>query len=119
MLGKWIDSLTDAERDRIIEHPDPTFNGSQWWNDWTEGRDCGCLVGCVVGKEIASRWVGIVREHSLPPREIGALGFYTGLRFPDLTHRFGAPRMWRLVKARAARGNAPSPVQEREEVTVG
>jgi hypothetical protein len=50
-IGRWIDTLGDKERDAIIMHPDPTYDGQMWWDS---ALDCGCLVGCVIGKKRAA-----------------------------------------------------------------
>lgn len=102
IVGRWIDTLNAEERDAIIQHRDPTYDGGWWWDS---DRDCGCLVGCVVdvSPERAhlphhAAWRGI-------PRLAGAQteDHRVGYRFPCLTRRFTPERMWRLVKARAAR----------------
>lgn len=122
-VGRWIDSLPeDAMRDRIIMHPDPTYDGSVYF--WNENLQCGCLVGCVVpekehkGKENQLLWW----LHTHCPELVRAKGrnekgVYT--IFPELCRRFGTQRMWRLVKQRAAKGgfnaeseNAPDQSQE-------
>jgi len=102
MIGRWIDSLTDEQRDRIIEHPDPTYDGEYWWDD---KRDCGCLVGAAL---VAEEWVPGFFGLRIPARvaDTRRKGEYeVGNRFFVATSRFTAPRMWRVVKARAARAN--------------
>jgi hypothetical protein len=110
VIGKWIDSLTDEQRDRIIEHPDPTYLGGAWWSF---EHDCGCLVGCVVGQ--AGDWrVDEYMDWLIPELAIGDMrARHVGSTFPRFTRRFGAERMWRVVKARAAARNRvvlPEPV---------
>lgn len=99
IIAKWIDTLGEKERDAIITHPNPTFGGKKWWD---AEEDCGCLVGCVVVARGAERENNVVFEstHSDAEKNVG-------LWFPTFTRRFGPPRMWRLVKARAAKGHRP------------
>ena len=58
----------------------------------------GCLFGCVIGSPelYPERWLlgdMPIASHSVE------------IRFPELSERFGAPRVWAACKARAARGN--------------
>lgn len=106
IIGRYLDSLTDEQRDRVIQHPDPTHNGRAWHNG-----TCGCLVGeaeeapdgfrdIIDWSPAAKAWYSrIVR---IPYARAA------GHRFPRLTNRVGAPEAWRIVKARAARRNTPS-----------
>jgi hypothetical protein len=99
---RWIDSLpTDGpERDAIIEHPDPTYNGDGWWGM----QECGCLVGCVI---IAHVGHGVYPE----PDKMGHLwsgrqtdeAYEAGWAFPELTAAFSPERAWAWAKKRAAR----------------
>lgn len=105
MLGLWIDSLTDDDRDAILRHPDPTYGGDLYWD---LDRECGCLVGTVLNARHPH--VRPLRA-SLPEFEVerpcGELMELrdVGHRFPELTARFGARRVWRACKQRAAKGN--------------
>lgn len=103
MLGLWIDSLTDADRDAIIEHPDPTYGGENWQRD-LDG--CGCLVGSVVMRRAEP---GIWPSPWASWGELSDAERYrwddVGCRFPKLTERFGPERVWRACKLRAAKGN--------------
>jgi hypothetical protein len=120
VIGKWIDGLTDAQRDRIVQHPDPTYDGREWWD---LERDCGCLVGCVVGQSgewsvgrfFGAEWLipnAVLTHPSLASTQFGfaetRIVYQAGIRFPRLVTRFGAPRIWRAVKARAAVRNRVS-----------
>lgn len=118
IIGRWIDSLDDASRDRIIEHPDPSYVGWWWWDD---ERVCGCLVGCVIGEALSGMPDAFIRarEGTFDFSREGRMEFNTlcdvGDRFPELTERFTPQRMWRVVKARAAARNRialPAPVHE-------
>lgn len=98
MIGRWIDSLTDEQRDQIIEHPDPTYNGRQWWD---YERNCGCLVGSVLGEKEASP----ILVDRFSPDE-AKRWWDVGERFYRYANLFTPERMWRIVKARAAKNNA-------------
>ena len=110
MIGRWIDTLSDVERDAIIQHSDPTFSGRTWWS---YDSDCGCLVGCVVdlhardaecrGYPFTVRDAGIwTDEQVVDANGVGGAFFCFACRVtPEVA--------WALVKARAAR--LPLPAQ--------
>lgn len=114
MIGTWIDEeLTDADRDAIIRHPDPSYGGDDWAR--LDDRDCGCLVGTVVLRRMNdASWSLGEREYPNPmglyvagilPYERASRWMDVGFRFPILTARFGPERVWRAVKFRCARRN--------------
>lgn len=126
MIGRWIDGLTDEQRDGVIEHPDPTYAGESWWDP---ALNCGCLVGCVVARDTSAKQritemaldgvplehaVGDLAEEGFDSEEEYPWGFNTkrsaygltvGDLFPEMCARFTPERMWRVVKARAAKAN--------------
>jgi len=112
VVARWIDSLPagGVERQAIVAHPDPTFDGDGWKRSHSdrhvvEGgpQDCGCLVGevCLV----------LTRGEYAMPTELYLYNIIidelawerAGLCFPRLTARFGPERVWAWVKRRAAR----------------
>lgn len=92
-LGRWITSLSDEERDRIVE-------AQEWaYINTAEIGPRNCVVGHAlnIGYELASAPIA-----ALPASRT----------FDHLCSRFGLPRIVRAVKKRA--GHAP-PVHERSE----
>lgn len=107
MLGRWIDSLNDDDRDAILRHPDPTYKGWKWWDD---EHGCGCLVGTVLQHRRPDRYPAPFgpswrEQQTLPSREAEMHYTKVGARFPKVVHRFGPERVWRAVKLRAAKNN--------------
>lgn len=88
VIGRYIDGLTDAQRDRVVRE--------QHWNgagDFVRTDGSRCLVGIVedmqVGDLIPLRYVA------------GHEGEMVWVRFDALRHRFGLDRVVRCVKLRA------------------
>lgn len=106
LLGRYLDSLPDEARDRIIEA-----------QDW----GIGALVDaegnrCVLGH--AEDWIyagSLLRNHAGAPelqrwrtQQFGPSSHLEiGRRFDTLCHRDGVERMVRRVKARAGRATTP------------
>lgn len=113
-IGRWIDSLTDEQRQRIIEHPEHAQSGILWWDPRTGEA---CLVGCVIGEPDSCRpwWDAGIPSRSWASRQspdpeeqerIYQAWGEVGERFPTLAFRFGTERVWRICRERAARRNA-------------
>ena len=107
IVGKYIDALSDEQRDKIVEAKDMHAGKWGWWDG-----GCGCLVAT------AEMTVG---EYETPPvtvRVSPKVPDYYATRdwrafcpqhaFPRLCERFGKDRIVRLCKERAAKGNAPN-----------
>lgn len=105
--GQYIDSLTDEQRDRLVEQKD--FNsGFSWWGP----GGCGCLVGTAEGG-VPSRFSKIMRAHDrVQLRHYDARPNWTmldipwrdapaSIRYPKLVRRFGKERVVRAIKLRA------------------
>jgi hypothetical protein len=105
MLGRYLDALPDAARDRIIE--------AQRWGMGTLVDSLGnrCLIGHAedwrfagglfrncAGDEALQRW-RVENFGSASHLEIGK-------RFDMICHRYGPQRAVRLAKMRAALGNS-------------
>ena len=92
-MGRFIDGLTDEQRDRIVEAKDFT-DGWDWWDG-----ECGCLVGTIeegagaiaIKMIAASMQVRYKRWRHLFPHH----------RFPMAVARFGKARIVHAIKARA------------------
>ena len=96
-VGKYIDSLTDEGRDKIISNPFTPNDGNCWDT-------------CLVGITHDNIWNVFGRDYRPDPysdldqrkfQELEEVAF----RFPSLISRFGAYRVWRACKLRAARKN--------------
>ena len=92
MVGRYIDALSDEQRDRIIEAREMIIGD---YGDEDGDGGPGCLVGTAEGAE------------DQPVAD--ALGYFrVEFAFDDLADRFGKDRIVRLCKARAAKNNAPA-----------
>ncbi len=99
LIGRYIEALTDTQRDRIIEATD--FNDALYHGFFHDG--CGCLVAVAeMEHEYDSCPVNLSMESH---RRCGP---FPGNHFPVLCDRFGKDRIVRLCKSRAAKGNAPA-----------
>jgi hypothetical protein len=88
VIGLYIDSLTDEQRDRIIE--------AQKWSEWAL-HDLKTSERCLVGHaEQESRY----KDTTIP---------WVPYRFTELCIRFGKDRAVALCKARAAKNNRVAP----------
>lgn len=96
MLGRYIDGLTDEQKDRIIQ--------AQEWaaaqNKAFGGRNPRCLV------EQAQGFVGCAVNNTDY--------FIYGMRFDMACGRFGIKRIVRACKLRAAKFNFILPNQQRQ-----
>ena len=97
MIGKWIDGLTDVQRDRIIE-------GQGWCNvTFYDGDGALCLIGhafairadCDYHPRLG-RYMRAVNRHGVDA--------FVPDRFDELCVRFGRDRIVRACKLRAAAG---------------
>ena len=110
LVGKYLDALSDEQRDRVIEAGD--FNdGNKYFDD----DGCACLVGVAERDSFSAggRWL------RSPPVDLKVGENYfgnAGDNFPSLIMRFGKARIVAACKARAARGNAPKLTEIRSEV---
>ena len=101
IVGRYIDALSDKQRDRVIE-------AQGWCWQFSNLAGCHCLVGH------AEAYVGHAATDSAHD-EAGELlrisydqnGWLVYDKVPELFDRFGQDRIVRLCKARAAKGNAP------------
>jgi hypothetical protein len=106
MIGRYLDSLPDRARDRVIEAQD--------WGMGTlvDADGKRCLLGH------AERWVyagSLFRNFSSDPEiqrwRVSRFGpsahLEIGRRFDTLAHRYGLDRVVRMVKLRAGRANRP------------
>ena len=134
MIGRWIDSLTDEDRDAIIQHPDPSYPGLYWRSNKIYNfriaqndseYDCGCLVGTVIMSrfpeikpELTSPYTMFDLDRGLVLGDLDAAdtAHEVGCRFPSLTNRFTPERIWKLVKQRAAKGNNPKCVNDTSDI---
>ena len=99
MLGKWIDGLTDEQRDRIVMAQD--------WRPFAHLYSDGarCLVGHAKGCRIedAAEWMDSFSFPGLRKANdavaVNELGIEN--RFDNLTRRVGVGGAVRLVKVRA------------------
>ena len=95
MLGKYIDSLSDEQRDRIIEAKD---FGDGWQFIDRDNPACKCLVGHAEGYYL--------NEDGYQQQKDETDGWETVyMLFPELMQRFGADRIIRACKLRAAKTN--------------
>lgn len=99
-MGRWIDGLTDEQKDRIVR--------GQRWRDQlvidADGRKC--LVGHAAGYQVKKRANG----NGTAAFRVGCEVYLpdttpTGSRFDRLCGRFGLERIVRACKQRAAKGN--------------
>lgn len=97
MIGKWIDGLTDVQKDRIIE-------GQGWCPQIIEMGHSRCLVGHAIGGLAAWREIVNTGDH----RSFAGIGTH----FDDLVVRFGLDRIVRACKLRAAKSNVVAPLRE-------
>lgn len=86
MIGRYIDGLTDEERDRIIKAQDWTYR------QWDDG-DKKCLVGQVIDHRVVG--------HAL----VSDLELSVARRFDKLVRDWGMTATVRLCKMRAAKSN--------------
>jgi hypothetical protein len=94
MIGKWIDGLTDEQRDRIIEG-----------HEWTAGSMSGYGASrCLVGHAFDYRRNGGFQD-VVAAQASGQHGIGVAFRFDALVARFGLNRIVRACKMRAARRN--------------
>lgn len=99
LLGKYIDALSDEQRDRIIEAKDFTLN--------CHNRGCyGCLVVTaeVENIEEGRRYFDFPVAAMVGHRD-GTYESEVEYRFPHLTTRFGKDRIVAACKSRAAKNN--------------
>lgn len=124
-IGRWLATLEPEDRDAIIRHPDPTYNGTDWGpSDYTP-ESCHCLVGTVVERRLEAAGVGRAARLAPYPIALHTRGLLdddaelewhnAGVDFPALTGRFGPERVWRAVKMRCAKLNGASELVERIE----
>lgn len=117
-MGRYIDGLDDAGRDRLIE-------GQAWvpYAQW-DGHGGGCLLGHANGVvHMNSReYIDTIREiaRTTPPAA-WLLAGRAAHAFNASFERFGAARLTRAIKLRAARRNrlslpASSPSETAVEV---
>lgn len=99
LLGRYLDSVEDRHRDRVIV-------GQGWTSNCFIDENTGnkCVVGHAeawyrLGAANASAAGGILRNRR------NKLGETVYVRFDALCNRFGLARMTRLCKMRAAKGN--------------
>ena len=108
MLGRYLDALSDEQRDRVIKAKD--FLSS----DTSYVEDC---VGCLVG--VAEMNLDVNADRPIHFQMTSGDYDAPGYRFPRLCARFGKDRIVRLCKQRAAKGNAPTVTEIRTEVVAG
>lgn len=112
-IGKWVDSLTDEQADRIITEPE-FYPGNCFVNRFNNTR---CLVGAAFnfmsnseGYEMAERNGSVYETKRFPWSRrtfliVGGKDNWVGAanRFTKLCQRFGVERITRTCKLRAAR----------------
>ena len=101
VVARYIDALSDEQRDRIIE-AGRFCDGFGRYFDPQSTDLCGCLVGVAEHEAFAT-------DSPLVEESEFRNGWYPSDRFPVLCARFGKDRIVRLCKARAAKGNQPTP----------
>lgn len=99
MLGTWIDSLTDEERDRIVR-AQKWRGGAYVWDDGAR-----CLLGHVGDAKATGNWsvfpeYGARADTTVAASSLG-LDFRYASRFDRLIRRFGLDRVVRAIKKRA------------------
>ena len=101
LVGRYIDALSDEQKDRIIE--------ATSWSEPSEGvyvdkqdPSCRCLAGH------AENWYREKVDHT-QARPLGIIipkcSIDAAIQFPNLQDHFGVERIIRVCKARAAKGN--------------
>ena len=105
IVGRYIDALSDEQRDRVIEAT-TLYDGYSFY----DYDGCGCLVGTA---ERVSKRSGVTGDpiNALLYQRSGCR-HYPSARFPKLCRRFGKDRIVAACKARAAKGNAPTVIRE-------
>ena len=105
ILGRYLDVLSDEQRDRVIEAKD-------WDLSFVSDDDpsCRCLVGhaedFIIEDNIPLALDSAQNGHER--RCMTSTGVFVFNQFPRLWHRFGKDRIIRLCKQRAAKGNGVS-----------
>ena len=109
MIGKWIDALTDEQRDNIVTAQGWRYGG-YLYEDGTR---------CLVGNALDLRGRGVMAEsHTWPGMrcvrvDYSAFEISIERCFDHLCKRFGTDRIVRMCKVRAG-----AKVSAREEVAV-
>ena len=107
IVAKYLDQLTDAQRDRVIEADD-------WTDAFVEPEDpsCRCLCGHAEDYAIHNGCTAARDRSESPDGEWACMEtnpYGSGLPIynlvPHLFRRFGKAKIVRLFKVRAARGN--------------
>lgn len=111
VIGRYIDAISDVQRDRIVE-------AQGWCWEFTNFDDPACH--CLVGHAEACDDVGQPTERAIDARgrEMMMMRSFSGepvfLRFMTLRRRFRMDRIVRLCKTRAAKGNNPTILSEKD-----
>ena len=112
IVGKYLDAISDEQRDRVIEAKD-FYDGTEdfFWDG------CGCLVG-------VAEMVFVGGADPINDAVLRASDYYAcpASRFPKLCRRFGKDRIVAACKKRAAKGNRLHEIRSevyRELVPVG
>ena len=114
IVGKYLDALSDEQRDRVIE-------AKSWTSCWVDDKDGDCR--CLVGHAEDMGWVDEQQVQRDPvegtrlvvtgllPRHLHPVA-YVGFKVPRMFARFGKDRIVRACKARAAKGNRVHEIRE-------
>ena len=98
-MGRFIDELTDEQRDKLITATD--FTNAAWWD-----TGCGCLCGTALGFESqleGENWIAAERRRLERGYMISDWSVkHPAYRYPYAVHRFGKERIVRAIKARAS-----------------
>ena len=98
MLGRYLDALSDEQRDRVIEAEE--FANGMFLN----AAGVGCLVGVAEREYFDNHVLGLNAVCPPVALSLGGGGI-VGARFDNLCRKFDKDTIVRLCKARAARGN--------------
>ena len=96
LCGKYLDALSDEQRDRVIEAVD-IHDGLSFFS-----HGCACLVGTTEMVDLHDTTTDPINQ--LIHEQTGRIHFPSSW-FPILCRRFGKARIVRLCKARAAKAN--------------
>lgn len=93
LVGRYIDSLTDEQRDRIVEAEMFSPELRHWWSR----RDgCGCIVGTA-----EAMWNHTMLDENFADYPVDEHSENAGIRVHHLAVRFGHDRVVRACKLRA------------------
>ena len=106
-IQKFLEVCHPEDRDSIMRHGDPTYDGREWWDG---KRGCGCLVGTAVGEDYDGQ--PMRAWHHKDPRFLAGFMDMTasvntevGYAFPKLCADYGSEPVWRECKLECARLN--------------